>query len=229
MSRGGGDYRDAFREGAGTYAEQEMGERAFVAGHSAPLRDFVDAFLTSKNNRGGGGDDGGGDGGGCAGGGDGPDGVVAYLAQHDLLAQIPELADACSPTPPYVGREVKCSYDREGEAAMSRVWLGPAGTISPLHRDPYHNVLCQVWGSKLVRMYRAEDSARMYPFPGGFLRNTSRVDAESPDADRFPLFDSTPRWEVILMPGDMLFLPAKTWHYVRATAPSLSVSYWWGR
>jgi len=25
MSRGGGDYRDAFREGGGTYAEQELG------------------------------------------------------------------------------------------------------------------------------------------------------------------------------------------------------------
>jgi lysine-specific demethylase 8 len=52
----------------------------------------------------------------------------------------------------------------------------------------------------------------------------------SVDANKFPLFDATPGWEVSLQPGEMLFMPARTWHYVRATAgPSLSVSYWWGR
>ena len=39
MSRGGGDYRDAFRDDRGTYAERELGARAFVAGHPARLRD----------------------------------------------------------------------------------------------------------------------------------------------------------------------------------------------
>lgn len=79
-------------------------------------------------------------------------------------------------------------------------------------------------------MYEAIHEARMYPFPGGFLRNTSRVDAENVDDDSFPLFADTPRWEVELGPGDVLFMPSKTWHYVRATeGPSLSVSYWWGR
>ena len=214
MSRGGGDYRDAFREGTGTYAEQELGERAFIAGHSMPLRDFIDAFTTND----------GGTGGEFAGGG-----VTGYMAQHDFLGQVPEASAACSPTPPYVGCE-----DAAGDAmktAMRRVWLGPAGTVTPLHRDPYHNLLCQVWGSKLVYLYKAEDEARVYPFPNGFLRNTSRVDAESPDIDRYPLFKSASRWEVILGPGEMLFMPAKTWHYVRATGDScsLSVSYWWGR
>jgi lysine-specific demethylase 8 len=52
-------------------------------------------------------------------------------------------------------------------------------TVTPLHRDPYHNVLCQVWGTKLVRMYRAADAPSLYPFPGGFLRNTSQVDVEA--------------------------------------------------
>ena len=85
MSRGGGDYRDAFRDDLGTYAERELGARAFVAGHPARLRDFVDAFLLRDRDA-------------------PPRHLTAYLAQHDLLVRVPELAEACADTPPYVGR-----------------------------------------------------------------------------------------------------------------------------
>lgn len=240
MSRGGGDYRDAFREGTGTYFEQELyGERAFVAGHSVSLREFIDAFMPDDgddngglDSRGSGGNsEEGVKGSSSSGGGGGlgaTGGITAYLAQHDLLAQVPELSDACSPTPPYVGLEDnggggggedKYAYgdgDKNASvsaaaAAMRRVWLGPAGTVTPLHRDPYHNVLCQVWGVKLVRMYRAADAPLLYPFPSGFLRNTSQVDVDDVDKDKFPLFSAVPHWELSLGPGDMLFMPAKTW------------------
>lgn len=212
MSRGGGDYRDAFRDDLGTYAERELGARAFVAGHPARLRDFVDAFLLRDRDA-------------------PPRHLTAYLAQHDLLARVPELAEACADTPPYVGR----GDPRDAAAAAAppnpdrRVWLGPSGTVTPLHRDPYHNLLCQAWGEKRVLMFRAQDSDAMYPFPGGFLRNASRVDAEAPDLDAHPAFATAPRWETSLRPGEMLFMPARLWHHVRAETASLSVSHWWGR
>ena len=164
MSRGGGDYRDAFRS-TGTYAEQETGERAFVAGHSVPLRAFIDAFMMKEDYCGDGDGDGGteetttkrGRGGGGAAAtatatGGAPVGVTAYLAQHDLLTQIPELSDACSPMPTYVGvglpdQDHDHDHDHGGRSedenenenvataaaaaaaasAMRRVWLGPAG------------------------------------------------------------------------------------------------------
>ena len=43
-------------------------------------------------------------------------------------------------------------------------WIGPPGTVSPLHRDPTHNLLAQLYGEKRVRLYAApDDAAAMYP------------------------------------------------------------------
>lgn len=59
-----------------------------------------------------------------------------YLAQHELFAQLPALA-ADIATPDY------CSLGEGGLRAVN-AWLGPAGTETPFHTDPYHNLLAQV-------------------------------------------------------------------------------------
>ena len=202
VSTGGADYRDAYREDA-----PRSRSRTFQADHLVRLGDFIDAFVL--------------------GGRDVPPGVSAYLAQHDLLARIPELSDACSPTPPHVGD----GDDAQRERTMRRCWLGPRGTQTPLHRDPYHNVLAQAWGTKRVVCFPPSDESKMYPFTAnGFLRNTSTIeDVDDADESKFPLFSKAGRVTTTLNPGECLFMPAGTWHEVRATSASLSVSYWWGR
>ena len=125
---------------------------------------------------------------------------TGYLAQHDLLSQIPSLrADIATPDycfldapPPKEGTPValKLAEGRKKESnhlaqqaasdplegdinspddggptnnIQNNIWFGPAWTISPLHHDPYHNILCQVVGKKYVRLYAPEDSHRLYP------------------------------------------------------------------
>lgn len=55
------------------------------------------------------------------------------------------------------------------------VWLGPAGTHTPLHRDPYINLLCQAWGAKAVRLHAPEHAAALAPYRQHALRNTSQA------------------------------------------------------
>lgn len=112
---------------------------------------------------------------------------TGYLAQHDLFSQIPSLrADIsipdlcyCDPAPnplPHIKDILKL------EDPLLNAWFGPKGTISPLHTDPYHNILAQVVGYKYVRLYAPDQTAWLYPRSveenGVDMSNTSQVDLD---------------------------------------------------
>ncbi|KAL8711336.1 MAG: hypothetical protein Q9220_004233 [cf. Caloplaca sp. 1 TL-2023] len=171
-------------------------------------------------------------------------GKLGYLAQHDLFSQIPSLRndiaipDYCYTVPPPTEASNVVSVGRtpppQLEEPLLNAWFGPAGTVSPLHTDPYHNILCQVVGKKYIRLYDPDQTAKLYPKgieEGGVnMSNTSNVDAEGP-ADKieaeFPLFQQAAYVETILSEGECLYIPVGWWHYVRSLSVSFSVSFWW--
>lgn len=59
------------------------------------------------------------------------------------------------------------------------------------------------------------------------MKNTSQIDVENIDVDRFPKAVDLPYWEGILEEGEMLYIPAKYWHYIKSLSLSFSVSFWW--
>ena len=163
-----------------------------------------------------------------------------YLAQHQLFKQVPELLQEVGlellrlvgdPTPMTTAQE-------------ARVWLGPEGTVTPLHFDWHENVLCQLLGEKLVILCHPpgvgaaegggsggggggsgdDDDACMYPCEG--VPNASRVDAERPALATFPRFGAVERRACVLRAGEALYIPQGCWHYARSLTPSLSVSFW---
>uniref|UniRef100_A0A3Q3XPN1 Lysine-specific demethylase 8 n=1 Tax=Mola mola TaxID=94237 RepID=A0A3Q3XPN1_MOLML len=147
--------------------------------------------------------------------------AVGYLAQHQLFDQVPELKEDIR-LPDYC-----CLGEGDEEEITVNAWFGPGGTVSPLHQDPQQNFLAQVVGSKYIRLYSPEDTDKMYPHQSQLLHNTSQVEAENPDLERFPGFAKAPYLECVLQPGDVLFIPVRHWHYVRSLELSFSVSFWW--
>ncbi|KAG1695624.1 hypothetical protein DVH05_019363 [Phytophthora capsici] len=149
--------------------------------------------------------------------------TLGYLAQHRLFDQIPALGRDIL-TPDY------CTVQREDEDNDEDItinsWFGPEGTVSPLHFDPKDNVLCQVVGTKYLRLYAPEESEKLYPIEG-LLSNTSQVQVEDPDYEQFPAFRSAKYVECVLREGEMLYIPPKYWHYVKSLSTSFSVSFWW--
>uniref|UniRef100_A0A131YSE0 Lysine-specific demethylase 8 n=1 Tax=Rhipicephalus appendiculatus TaxID=34631 RepID=A0A131YSE0_RHIAP len=85
----------------------------------------------------------------------------------------------------------------------------------------------QVFGEKYIRLYEKSQTGFLYPYEERLLENTSQVDVENPDHEKFPLFKTAQYTECVLRPGEMLFIPPKCWHFVRSLSPSLSVSFWW--
>ncbi|XP_068642309.1 lysine-specific demethylase JMJ30-like isoform X2 [Aristolochia californica] len=89
-----------------------------------------------------------------------------YLAQHPLFDQIQDLSqDIFIPDYCFAGG---------GELQSLNAWFGPAGTVTPLHHDPHHNLFAQVVGRKYVRLYPASISEELYPYPEPMLSNSSQ-------------------------------------------------------
>nr|XP_020465901.1 lysine-specific demethylase 8 isoform X2 [Monopterus albus] len=146
---------------------------------------------------------------------------LGYLAQHQLFDQIPELKEDIR-LPDYC-----CLGEGEEDNITVNAWFGPGGTVSPLHQDPQQNFLAQVVGRKYIRLYSPKDTDKLYPHQSQLLHNTSQVEVENPDTEKFPEFVKVQYLECVLQPGDVLFIPAQHWHYVRSLELSFSVSFWW--
>ncbi|KAG8638255.1 lysine-specific demethylase JMJ30 isoform X1 [Manihot esculenta] len=145
--------------------------------------------------------------------------VPTYLAQHPLFDQINELRnDICIPDYCFVGG---------GELRSVNAWFGPAGTVTPLHRDPHHNILAQVVGKKYIRLYPASLSGELHPYSETMLCNSSQVDLDNIDEREFSNACDLEFMDCILEEGEMMYIPPKWWHYVRSLTTSFSVSFWW--
>lgn len=111
--------------------------------------------------------------------------------------------------------------DRAELPRLSSFWFGPAGTNTPLHHDTIMLFHTQVVGRKRWRFISPLESPKLYNFNNVF----SPIDIDRPDLARYPLFSQVKVLEVIVEPGETVFLPLGWWHQVTSLDVSLSFSY----
>jgi hypothetical protein len=139
-----------------------------------------------------------------------------YLTANNEVLRRPEFApllDDIGTLPPFC--------DRAQLASQSSFWFGPGGTITPLHHDAIMLLHTQVVGRKRWRFISSLETPRLYNHDGYF----SAIDLERPDLARHPAFADVKVLEVVLEPGETIFLPLGWWHQVASLGTSLSFSY----
>ncbi|WP_210639702.1 cupin-like domain-containing protein [Pseudomonas sp. Tri1] len=139
----------------------------------------------------------------------------AYMGNNILPAQLIEQINY----PPYFDRSL---------FIPPRIWIGPKGTLTPLHRDDTDNLFAQVWGEKtftLAAPHHREALGTWSTAPQGGLDGCD-FNPDAPDYQRFPNARDVTFIRVTLGAGDLLFLPEGWFHQVESVSTSLSVNFW---
>jgi hypothetical protein len=179
-----------------------------------------------------------------------PSHELVYMAQNDLPQQLYKdilIPDFCQNNNTEAEDYKPSASLGFGRLYSVMLWLGPRGSVSPLHFDPLDNCLMQHLGRKRVLLFdpNSPSSGWHYAGHGGQQTNTSPINPEVLDWDdgnvvgnhldlhrlhtNYPLFleESPPKMECYINSGDLLFIPAKWWHHVRSIDTSATVNVWW--
>jgi hypothetical protein len=105
-------------------------------------------------------------------------------------------------------------------ATATSLWIGPAGTITPLHHDTTNILFCQIYGKKRIELVSPQETALLFESLDGFY---SPVDLDALDSTSHPALRSMLVKRVTVGPGDALYIPAGWWH--RVTSLDVSISF----
>lgn len=103
------------------------------------------------------------------------------------------------------------------------MFFGGEGSHVALHFDiDMSNVfLNQIHGRKRVVLFPADQSRNLYQHP---FTVASYVDLNRPDYEKYPALAKAKGFEVMLQPGESLFMPSGYWHYIEYTDGGYSIS-----
>ena len=116
----------------------------------------------------------------------------------------------------------------------SNLWIGAGGNRSLLHYDHVNSLLIVMEGRKRFVLFGPEQTWNMYPYSVLNLKSIkegrvldSKVNAAKLDLDQFPRIRKAVGLYGELLPGQALFIPAGTWHYIESHGLNVAVNYFW--
>ncbi|MDE8652199.1 DUF6065 family protein [Novosphingobium album (ex Liu et al. 2023)] len=143
----------------------------------------------------------------------------AYLTAYNASSN----REALRPLDADIGLMDKFLAQSPGEPG-GLLWIGPAGTFTSMHHDLTNNLVVQVVGRKRVMLAAATESPKMY--------NDRHVFSEVADVlaigdrlEQYPKLSDVRFHEVVLEPGEAMFIPIGWWHQVEALDFSVTITF----
>jgi len=112
---------------------------------------------------------------------------------------------------------------------QTNLWLGKGPLRSAPHFDGSENLLVQIKGSKIFRVYPPTQSKMIYPNPPGSGKppHFTSLDVDAPDMEKYPNFKYAHSVICEAKAGNILFLPPRWWHAVNSTGDqNFAINYW---
>ncbi len=112
------------------------------------------------------------------------------------------------------------------------MFIAPSGNAAHLHFDADHRdvLMYQVFGTKRVVVIHPRHTQKLDPIHSDVLCRTSAIVLETATEEQKTSFlRYTDAQDVVLRPGETIFMPAMTWHYLEYLEPSMSIAYRLGR
>ncbi|XP_007239576.1 tRNA wybutosine-synthesizing protein 5 isoform X1 [Astyanax mexicanus] len=131
----------------------------------------------------------------------------------NLKKQFPDLAEDFHIPPFFQSDQFFSSVFRISSSGL-QLWT---------HYDVMDNLLAQVSGRKRVVLYSPQDALHLY-----LSGDKSEVlDIDSPNLERYPDFVKACRYECVLEPGDLLYIPSLWFHNTLALQFGVGVNVFW--
>lgn len=124
------------------------------------------------------------------------------------------------------------SYTPLSKLFEVNLWLGAGGNTSLLHVDPFCNFLTMVQGYKKILLFPPSESKRLYQVPPSKCTSIemllhSEIDFYQLDLSRFPKVHEAHYYEIIVGPGETIYIPPGYWHYVVSEDINIAVNIFW--
>ena len=155
----------------------------------------------------------------------------------DVLHRNPGTFDLCVeyPTPQPLLAQLRLGAYRHVQSEddlYSNMFVAGCGNYAHLHYDEDQRdvLMHQVFGEKWIVVIHPRETRKLDPLDSRHLRRTSAILLESSSGpEKAAFLDYASAWDAVIAPGETMFIPAMSWHYIEYMSPAMSVAYRLGR
>lgn len=159
-----------------------------------------------------------------------PENPAPYPILFEIPEQLPELMDMFQPihmnyAQPNWFRSKVIPYGKFGNNI--HLFIGGNGSQYSLHKDMYHTNawITQLYGRKRFVVFPGDQDENLYAGKTGLENFFSPINILAPDYDKYPKYKNATPQEVILEPGETIYIPNGVWHTTAATEQNISLIF----